>query len=342
MLNEIEALIYDLTPAELEAVTPRVVSSAQDLARRAFGEGDRSARLDAHRILYTIYLAGLAQPWNGVPRNIASPGVATVRHVLQRACDVSEELFIAPYLDSLPSASGFAAWIIALVRRHRAYEVHPIFFHMQQHATKEQLREFLFQETPLEMLFGDIVAMMLPGTYGAIKVELVRNFWDEVGQSVDSRVHRNLRARLMKYAGIAEDAYCRSANEFILEELALVNMYLSMVFDRSKLTQLLGVMLATELVIPGRFKFLIDGWRRLGADECTIEYLTEHVTVDEEHAQSWLNAVVTTVVAMNATAMRDVVVGVLRRLNNAVAVSDVLLERISQVKSGDHAMRAAS
>ncbi|QQR41757.1 iron-containing redox enzyme family protein [Myxococcus xanthus] len=57
-----------------------------------------------------------------------------------------------------------------------------------------------------------------------------------------------------------------------------------MATNRSRLTEILGALLATETMIPGRFEWQIQGWRRLGVGDKPLEYLLEHTTVDVEHA----------------------------------------------------------
>jgi len=301
-----------------------LTAEAKALAHRAFVLHDRAATLEAHRTLYALHLAQLGVPWQAPSVNHAHPVVAKIRYCLQSACDRAEELAASRHLGALPPVNSFRGWITGLVQKHAAYPIHPVFFFLRDSATHEQLQQFLFQETPLEMLFGDIVACMLPGVYGEAKAALARNFWDEVGRAQDDRVHRNLRAKLMHRAGIAPDAHITAIGNFVVEELALVNMYLGMAFNRCKLTQLIGSMLATELVIPGRFEYLIAGWLRVGLDAPALDYLTEHTTVDEGHAEDWLEKVVGSVLAQNPAAMREIAIGVVRRLNNAYAVTQAL------------------
>ena len=118
------------------------------------------------------------------------------------------------------------------------------------------------------------------------------------------------------------------ANQLIHEELELINLYLGLVLNRSKLAQLIGVMLTTELVIPGNFDYLIEGWKRLDISEDLLAYHIEHTSVDEIHAQDLLYRVVMPILEDTPHLMSDIVLGVSRRLDLARAVSDKLYDRI--------------
>jgi hypothetical protein len=252
-----------------------VLSQLPDLCKRAFVEKNEDALLAAHRVLYVINMAKLSQPWIKPAYNVDHPKMVQIKFDIEEAWERSERQKNKLLLDRLPGVKGFVGWITDFVSKHESNGIHPIFYYLRDQANFKEMRYFTLQETPLEMLFGDIVALMMPGVYGGIKVELVKNFWDEVGHADDAKVHRNLRGNLMCQLDIEPDFYQTDVEFFVREELTLVNMYLAMGMNRSKLTQLVGVMLATELVIPGRFQYLIDGWRRLGLKEEALIYHTE-------------------------------------------------------------------
>jgi hypothetical protein len=303
-------------------------TNIDNLGRKAFVEGDADALLDAHRILYIINMAGISVPWEMPVNNVCHPFIAKVKYILDDAFESASINKHDHILSQLPSVKNFESWVTEYVQSHPSNVVHPIFPYLRDDATYSQLKEFFFQETPLEMLFGDIVAMMLPGVYGQTKVELVKNFWDELGHAKDEEIHRNLRASIMKYLDIPTDSYLSDYESLVTEELALINLYLCLAHDRSKLTQLVGIMLSTELMIPGRFQFQIEGWRRVGVDDSTLRYLIDHTVVDVEHAEDWLNEVVVPMVEGSPHLMNDLMLGVVRRLDSAGAVCDRLLEHI--------------
>ncbi|MCG8422357.1 MAG: iron-containing redox enzyme family protein [Proteobacteria bacterium] len=321
--------VYDLVYRDTKSNTAdptggQFLEEIEDLGRRAFIEKDEDALLAAHRTLYVINLAYLSVPWQLSATNVTHPTVARIKYTLEKYWEEAERKKHSALLTGLPDVDNFRDWVTKYVQDHPSNVIHPIFEFLRDRATFEQMREFFLQETPLEVLFGDIIALMMPGVYGSIKVELVKNFWDEVGHARDERVHRNLRFRMMDFLQIPSDIYIKDFELLICEELALINMYLSLATNRAKLTQLVGALLTTELMIPGRFEYQIEGWKRFGVDDETMVYLTEHTTVDVEHAEDWLDSVVMPILRDDPATMQDIVLGMARRLERAGAVCDRL------------------
>jgi len=281
-----------------------------------------------HQMLYEINIAHLSVSWINKVENIHHPFVCEVKHRINEAWMRSLNNKYSKALSDLPSVKQFPQWIRDYVANHKSNELHPVFTYLRDEASLDQSKEFFFQETPLEMLFGDIVAMMMPGVYGGIKVELVKNFWDEVGRAVDEKSHRKLRARMMEKFGFPEDCYVNNTELFILEELQLINTYLSLALDRTQQVQLVGVMLATELMIPGRFQYLIDGWRRLGVSDFDLHYHIEHTSVDEVHADDLLDHIAIPILTQDENQMKDIILGAMRRLDAIVSVLDKSYERM--------------
>lgn len=328
MLERINHLIYS---ADLQSLTDAEVEFFDDideLATNAFIIGHESSLIDAHRILYSIYLSHLSVPWQRSAINLSDPLIAGVRQTLEKSWEDAEQRKYAHLRSSLPTPDKFSQWITDYVEDHPNNTIHPIFPFLQEEATFEQLREFFLQETPLEMLFGDIMALMLPGVYGSIKSEISQNFWDEAGHAKETSVHRYLRGQIMDYLKLPQNCYVEDIGLFVREELELINTYLCSALSRPKLGQLIGALLATELMIPGRFVYQIEGWRRLGVDDSNIKYLTDHVTVDVKHAQDWLDLVVSPLISEHPHLMGDIVVGCARRLDVAASVCERLYEHV--------------
>lgn len=333
MLNRLYRLIYEPTEVVHED-RDSFINWSSTMAQRAFVAEDQDAKLEVQRALYQIYLGRLAVPWERSAINVNHPLVAEIQFIFEQSWYRGECLRHEPKLQSLPQVEDFPGWVESYATNHYANLLHPIFPFLEKEATLEQMRDFFFQETPLEMLFGDIVGLMLPGLYGGPKMELVRNYWDEVGCGDENRVHRNLRARLMRHLDIPPDAYISQSDRLICQELELINLYLGLAMNRGKLAQLIGVMLTTELVIPGQFNYLIKGWKRLGVDDAMLTYHKEHTTVDEVHAQDLLYRVVMPILKDAPHLMSDIVLGVSRRLDASGVVRDKLYDRIRNLSPG--------
>lgn len=336
MHQHIRALIYQSHTEDILNNDHDLIVSIKEMCRKAFLEKNEMALLDVHRILYQINLAHLAVPWEASPVNLLHPKISSISHLINEYWEQSERNKYVDLLDAIPSQKSFSKWIQAFVDDHPKNYLHPIFSYLKDGATYAQMRDFFFQESPLEMLFGDIMAMMLPGVYSEMKSEIAENFWDEVGHADMRLVHRELRANIMDYLGIRRDCYVTQVDSFIREELELINTYLSACLDRTKMIQLIGGLLATELMIPNRFVYQIEGWKRNGVPISTLKYLTDHVTVDAEHAEHWLEKVVLPLVRNNGDVIPDLVLGAARRLDVAGRVCDQLYKRMSVNENTDH------
>lgn len=330
MLNLIREFIYntDLQSQSSKDDQNAFLNDLQGVLTSAFDGSNEPALLQVHQVLYEINIAHLSVAWINKAKNIHHPFIVTVKHTIDRAWEAAELKKYQPTLAQVPSVDDFPTWIREVVAEHKSNELHPVFTFLRDEATLEQSKEFFFQETPLEMLFGDVIAFMLPGVYGEIKVEFVKNYWDEVGRAVDEKVHRKLRARMMKALDMDENCYLDHTELFVREELQLINMYLSMCLDRNRQVELSGALLATELMIPGRFQYLIDGYRRLGFSDHDLHYHIEHTTVDEVHADDLLDHVAMPILEQDASQMKPLVLGALRRLDTIVEVLDRLHSRM--------------
>jgi pyrroloquinoline quinone (PQQ) biosynthesis protein C len=302
-------------------------SNAEAVCKAAFpssGIGDAVAEEDIHRTLYSLYCGRFSVPWDASWNNIGDYRFDRLRQMMESAWAAAEQPRFAPLLEKLPSVADFPAWAQAHCQADRSNVSHPLFDFLCKEATHEQLREFIFQETPFDIHFGDILATMLPGVYGGAKAELSKNFWDEMGHGVPAMMHRELRLQMTRELGIDDGLY-RDAERFCLEELRLANMYFQTVFNRALLPQAIGMLLATELMVPGRLEQQIMGWRRVGWPDSSMRYLLEHVVVDVEHAHGWMEFVVVPLLSKRPKIMSSFVLGIARRLDYAGAVCDRMM-----------------
>lgn len=332
MQKIIHELIYIIDIDNSDIGETELLVYIDELAKQAFVNKDSRAQLEAQQILYQLNLAHLAVSWELPAKNLSHPVIAAIKYKLERSWEQSERQKHHAVLQNLPVVENFPDWIKKQFEFHASNQLHPIFTFLRDTATFEQMREFFFQETPLEMLFGDILAFMLPGVYGSIKIEFLKNYWDEVGNAKDDRVHRNLRAKLMKAIQIHSDCYIKNYELFICEELELINLYLSLATQRAKHSELAGVMLATELMIPNRFKYSIKGWQRFNLEDDLLEYLIEHTSIDEVHAENWLTRVIMPIMQQQPRSVPDIVFGVLRRLDLSMAVLNRLYDKLQNTK----------
>ncbi len=332
-LDRIETLLYhpDIDGRLGEPQFRRLRDEVGELVRRCFDERSAVDQQLVHEILYAINVASLALPWECPAINAGHPFVAEIRHLIETAWDRDERRRHAAVLDAAPPAAQFEPWITEHVREHRSNVGHPLFRFLRDEATLDQLRAFFFQETPFDIFHADLITLMMPGVYGIMKEELARNFWDEMGGGHADAMHRTIRIDTARSLGLDTDAHVREIPRFCAEELALANMYFDAVANRGKLLQAIGMMLATETMVPGRINHQIEGFRRNGLGAAEIYYLTLHAEVDVVHGAGWMRNVVLPLLEAHPAAMREVLLGAERRLDHAGAVCDRMLGYLPQV-----------
>lgn len=314
----VRSLGADPTFSELRELERRVEAAVV----MAFQGGDEDAELEVHRFLYEINAHRILPPWSEHWRDYEHPVLLAAHRKAGEAWLAKERATLGIGVDVPTSPEAFVEWSATVCEDHASGVTHPLFDFLAERATFEQLRVFIGQETPFDIHFGDLLALLLPGVHGCQKIELVGNFWDEMGNGRLEVTHRQLRLSLMERVGVSPAAYLTDVDSFWLEELRLANMYFQTSGDRRLAPQAIGMLLATELVVPGRIDRQIDGWRRVGLVDEEMRYLLEHVTIDVEHAQGWLDNVVVPLAAHRPDLLPEVAIGVLRRLDAALAVCE--------------------
>src|SRR5690606_25155371 len=102
----------------------------------------------------------------------------------------------APWLADLPTtADGFIAWFEAL-KGSGPGEADPLFPWLAETASMEEMRWFLLQEVAGEAGFEDLVAMAQVKMPARPKLELARNYWDEMGRGSEAGMHGPMLDRL--------------------------------------------------------------------------------------------------------------------------------------------------
>lgn len=313
-----------------------VMEYCNELTDKALNKEDKGALRDLHLSLYKISILGFT-PYSQAPGRIQdSDFLASIRKKIASDFKKSDELKYSGFIDESLRADNFEEWVVKLVKDHESNVTHPLFGFFEKDATLNQLKDFISQETPFDIIFADLLALMLCGVYGPEKSEMLDNFWDEMGHGVEEKMHRNMRINMMEMFGISDADYIQTPELYCTEELALANLYMNAAADRGEHIQLIGMMLATENMVPGRLQCQIKGWNRVGIDASDIGYLIEHTVVDVEHAEGWMENVVKPLIAKDKGNIVDLTLGVMRRLGAAGDVCNHFYAKYStEVTVGD-------
>lgn len=221
---------------------------------------------------------------------------------------------IAPLVAAAPTAPGaFAAWFEHL-RETGPGQGDALFPWLAGHADRRQMVWFLEQEVAGEAGFEDLVAMTQVKLPQRAKLEMARNYWDEMGQGNALGMHGPLLERLSRYFGLAP-----AVETTVAESLALGNMMIGLALNRRYTYQSVGALGVIELTAPTRAGLVNDGLRRLGVPAKERNYFALHAALDVKHSAAWNREVIATLVGDDPRIARAIAEGALLRLTCGAA-----------------------
>jgi hypothetical protein len=222
-----------------------------------------------------------------------------------------ERARIAPQLRDVPDEpTRFVAWFEALEETGPG-QGDPLFPWLSEHASLEQMRWFLRQEMAGEAGFDDLVALTQVRIPDRAKMELARNYWDEMGQGHEGGMHGPLLRRLGEELNVTGPS---DNSDIIWESLALGNLMVAMAMNRRLTYQSIGALGVIELTAPGRAEQVNAGLKRLGVDGATRRYYALHATLDRKHSAAWNAEVLMPLVAEDPGCAQAIAEGALLRL----------------------------
>ncbi|MGZ6124720.1 MAG: iron-containing redox enzyme family protein [Myxococcales bacterium] len=185
----------------------------------------------------------------------------------------------------------------------------PLFPWLSHSASLAQMKWFLAQEVAGEAGFDDLVALTQVKMPVRAKLELARNYWDEMGRGRAAGMHGPLLSDLARALDVRADP-----ESTVWESLALANLLVALALDRRYAFHSVGALGAIELTAPGRVAQVDQGLARLGVPKAARRYFTLHATLDLKHSEAWNREVLHPLVAQEPRAARAIAEGALMRL----------------------------
>ena len=220
-----------------------------------------------------------------------------------------EREHVGPLLDDLPSAPDtFMEWFEGL-REAGPGQNDRLFAWLAEHATMEQMRWFLAQEVAGEAGFDDLVALTQVRFPARAKLEMARNYWDEMGRGHEKGMHGGMLERTADELSLTE-----LADPVMWESQALANLMAALASTRRYAYQSIGALGAVEMTAPGRVSQVNAGLRRLGVSAEGRQYFQLHAGLDIRHSKEWNAEIIAPLVAADPAAARPIAEGALMRL----------------------------
>lgn len=251
--------------------------------------------------------------WRTSPRKEETDYEAALRY--ERALRLEENRFVererqslARTLDDVPrQPESFLRWYENL-RNTGPGQNDPLFPWLAQEATLDQMRWFLEQEIASESGFGDLVALTQVKMPNRPKLELARNYWDEMGRGQESGMHGLMLENLAEELELSHDV------EAVWEVQALANLMMALASNRHFSYQSLGALGAIELTAPVRADAVNRGLKRLGVNGAARQYYAVHATLDLKHSEDWNAEILAPLVEKDESLARLLAEGALLRL----------------------------
>jgi hypothetical protein len=217
--------------------------------------------------------------------------------------DVSHEASRAP-----SDSEGFVAWFESL-KQHGPGQGDALFPWLAEGATLDEMRWYLQQEAAGEAGFDDLTALTQIKLPTRIKLELARNYWDEMGRGNEKGMHGPMLERLTVALDIRP-----TIEGTCWQSLALANAMTAMATRRDYAWHALGALGVIELTAPDRSAAVAAGLKRLGIAGKTRIYFDLHATLDVKHSAAWNAEAIGPAVAEDPACARAIAEGALMRL----------------------------
>lgn len=206
------------------------------------------------------------------------------------------------------SAQSFMQWFEEL-RENGPGQNDQLFPWLASQATREQIRWFLTQEVAGEAGFDDLVALTQLKLPMRPKLEMARNYWDEMGRGKSSAMHGPMLDRLARELHVDPHA-----EPIVWEATALANLLVGLAANRDYAYQSIGALGAIELTAPSRATFVDAALTRLGLTTKTKQYYALHAVIDVKHSAAWNSEIIAPLIESEPQLTRRIAEGALMRL----------------------------
>jgi hypothetical protein len=230
---------------------------------------------------------------------------------------------VAAVVEAAPTdPDGFVAWFEAL-KTTGPGQFDPLFDWLAEEATLDEMRWFLTQEAAGEAGFDDLVALTQVKLPVPAKLELARNYWDEMGRGNEGGMHGPMLERTCAGLELAP-----TIDDTVWQSLALANTLTAFATTRRYAYHSVGALGVVELTAPTRVAKVAQGLKRLGCEPKVRKYFDLHAVLDVKHSEDWNREALRPLVAEDPRRARALAEGAMIRLNCGAACFEVYRSRL--------------
>jgi len=184
-----------------------------------------------------------------------------------------------------------------------------LFSWLAEECSLDQMKWFITQEVAGEAGFEDLTALTQLKLPIQPKLELARNYWDEMGRGNPKAMHGPLLAALAKHLDLAP-----LPENTVTEALALANTMAGLAANRRYAYHSVGALGVIEMTAPARSAATSAGLKRLGIKAKNRHYFALHAVLDVKHSMAWNMEAIRPLVAENPAVAVAIAEGALMRL----------------------------
>ena len=185
----------------------------------------------------------------------------------------------------------------------------PLFPWLASSCTLDEMKWFLTQEVAGEAGFDDLTAMTQLKLPVRPKLELARNYWDEMGRGNPKAMHGPLLEALAHHLELTP-----RVETTVVESLALANTMAGLAANRRYAYQSVGALGVIEMTAPGRSAATSAGLKRLGIKARNRHYFALHAILDVKHSIAWNAEAIVPLVESDPRIATAIAEGALMRL----------------------------
>lgn len=223
---------------------------------------------------------------------------------------------------SLP-AEEYIDYLKQLIGDHSSFNHRFFTEFVAKFASKEDLRFYLAQESSPR--FDDLLALIQIGNPMPMKMELARNYWDEMGKGNFNHVHAAMFAKVLQYFDVTTEY---ALEKVLVSSLVSDNLSAMLAIYRENYAYAIGFLAVTEYCVPLRFNYFIKGCQRLGVCNDVLAYHILHTDIDGEHAEGWFREIVVPMIKRSPDIANKITEGALLKLNSSTYFFDGILEHL--------------
>jgi hypothetical protein len=203
---------------------------------------------------------------------------------------------------------SFVRWFESLKQRGPGQD-DPLFPWLADRASFDHIRWFLTQEAAGEAGFEDLTALTQVRMPQRAKLELARNYWDEMGRGNPKGMHGPMLEKLVEELELDP-----TPETTVWESLALANAMTAMAMNRNYAWHSVGALGAIELTAPERSAATAAGLKRHGVPAKSRHYFDLHAVLDVKHSEAWNSEAIGPLVAGDPRRAQALAEGALIRL----------------------------